>query len=158
MSKANSQTALIRPSLLADGLGGSAKAGQAVFVRNGAIAAVGPLAQVEQQTPPDTPTVDLDDCCLTPGLIDGHTHLSLPGDGRRYDLTFLESDETMVLIGAMNMRKHLCAGITTLCEHGARNKVGFILKQGLQRGYIPGPAAARQRSPDHLHGGPLPHV
>ena len=72
MSEANSQTALIRPGLLADGLGGSAKAGQAVFVRDGAIAAVGPLAQVEQQTPPNTPTVDLDGCCLTPGLIDGH--------------------------------------------------------------------------------------
>ena len=39
MSKSNSQTVLIRPGLLADGLGGSAKAGQAVFVRDGAIAA-----------------------------------------------------------------------------------------------------------------------
>ena len=36
----NSRTVLIRPGgLLADGLGGSAKAGQAVFVRDGAIAA-----------------------------------------------------------------------------------------------------------------------
>ena len=153
MPESNSQTVLIRPGLLADGLGGSAKAGQAVFVRNGAIAAVGPLAQVEQQTPPDTPTVDLDGCCLTPGLIDGHTHLSLPGDGRRYDLTFLESDETMVLIGAMNMRKHLRAGITTLCEHGARNRVGFFLKQGLQRGYISGPRLLVSGRPITCTGG-----
>ena len=66
MSESNSQTVLIRPGLLADGLGGSAKAGQAVFVRDGVIAAIGRLAQVEQQTPPDTPTVDLNGCCLTP--------------------------------------------------------------------------------------------
>ena len=66
MSKSNSRTVLIRPELLADGLGGSAKAGQAVFVRDGTIAATGPLAEVEQQTPPDTPIVDLDGCCLTP--------------------------------------------------------------------------------------------
>ena len=153
MPASNSQTVLIRPGLLADGLGGSAKAGQAVFVRNGTIAASGPLAQVEQQTPPDTPTVDLNGCCLTPGLIDGHTHLSLPGDGRRYDLTFLESDEMMVLIGAMNMRKHLRAGITTLCEHGARNRVGFILKQGLQRGYISGPRLLVSGRPITCTGG-----
>ena len=153
MSESNSQTVLIRPGLLADGLGGSAKAGQAVFVRDGAIAAIGPLAQVEQQTPPDTPTVDLNGCCLTPGLIDGHTHLSLPGDGHRYDLTFRESDETMVLIGAMNMRKHLRAGITTLREHGARNRVGFILKEGLQRGYISGPRMLVSGRPITCTGG-----
>jgi imidazolonepropionase-like amidohydrolase len=51
---------------------------------------------------------------------------------------FAESDEMMVLTGAMNLRRHLHAGITTIREHGARNQVGFILQEGVRRGYIPG--------------------
>ena len=153
MTESNSQTVLIRPGLLADGLGGSARSGEAVFVRNGLIAAVGPAEAVAKEAPPDTPEVDLPGCCLTPGLIDGHTHLSLAGDGRPYDEAFRESDETMVLIGAMNMRRHLRAGITTLREHGARNRVGFTLKEGLRQGYIPGPRMLVSGRPVTCTGG-----
>ena len=153
MSESSSQTVLIRPGLLADGLGGSARSGEAVFVRDGRIAAVGPAEAVANEAPPDAPAVDLPGCCLTPGLIDGHTHLSLAGDGRPYDEIFLESDETMVLIGAMNMRRHLRAGITTLREHGARNRIGFTLKEGLARGYIPGPRMLVSGRPVTCTGG-----
>ena len=153
MTESNSQTVLIRPGLLADGLGGSARSGEAVFVRDGRIAAVGPAEAVEKDVPPGTAAVDLPGCCLTPGLIDGHTHLSLAGDGRPYGQMFGESDETMVLIGAMNMRRHLRAGITTLREHGARNRVGFTLKEGLRQGYIPGPRMLVSGRPITCAGG-----
>ena len=153
MTESNPQTVLIRPGLLADGLGGSARSGEAVFVRDGLIAAVGPAEAVAKGAPPDTPAADLPGCCLTPGLIDGHTHLSLAGDGRPYFQMFGESDETMVLIGAMNMRRHLRAGITTLREHGARNRVGFTLKEGLRRGYIPGPRMLVSGRPVTCTGG-----
>ena len=106
-----------------------------------------------RKAPPGTEAVDLPGCCLTPGLIDGHTHLSLPGDGRPYTQTFGESDETMALIGAMNLRRHLDAGITTLREHGARNRVGFILKEGLRQGYIPGPRMLVSGRPVTCTGG-----
>ena len=59
----------------------------------------------------------------------------------------------MVLIGAMNMRRHLHAGITTLREHGARNRIGFTLKQGLQQGYIPGPRMLVSGRPITCTGG-----
>ena len=72
-------------------------------------------------------------------MIDGHTHLSLAGDGRTYVEMFADSDEMMVLTGMMNLQQHLAAGITTIREHGARNKIGFTLKKGLARGYIAGP-------------------
>jgi len=45
-------------------------------------------------------------------LIDGHTHLSLAGDGRTYVEMFADSDEMMVLTGMMNLQQHLAAGIT----------------------------------------------
>ena len=153
MAESNSRTLLIRPGLLADGLGGGARTGESVFVRDGVIAAVGPAAAVAREAPPGTAAVDLPGCCLTPGLIDGHTHLSLPGDGRPYGQSFGESDEAMVLIGAMNLRRHLRAGITTLREHGARNRVGFTLKEGLRQGYIPGPRMLVSGRPITCTGG-----
>ena len=138
MVNVTTDSVLIQADLLFDGLNGSVQSAQAVLVTDGRIVDVGPAARLRQQLPPDTQTIDLGSACLAPGLIDGHTHLSLAGDGRPYAEMFSESDEMMVLTGAMNLRRHLAAGITTIREHGARNRVGFALQEGIQRGYIPG--------------------
>lgn len=153
MTDAASQTVLIHSRLLFDGLTGDVQSGQAVLVGEGRIAAVGPLAELQHQCAAKTPVIDLGDACLTPGLIDGHTHLSLAGDGRPYQAMFAESDEMMALIGAQNLRRHLQAGITTIREHGARNRVGFVLKEGVQRGYIPGPRMLVSGRPITCTGG-----
>lgn len=88
-----------------------------------------------------------------PGLIDGHTHASLAGDGRTYAEMFADNDEIMLLAGVMNLHKHLMAGITTAREHGARNRVGFGLKEGLRRGYFPGPRLLISGRPITCTGG-----
>ena len=146
-------TTLIRAARLADGLSTSSHPNQAVLISDGRILAVGPADTIASQTPPDTETIDLGDATLTPGLIDGHTHLSLAGDGRSYVEMFSESDEMMVLTGAYNLRRHLDAGITTLREHGARNKVGFAIKEALSRGYIAGPRMQVSGRPITCSGG-----
>ena len=146
-------TTLIRAARLADGLSTSSKANQAVLVTEDRIQAVGSAEEITQNAPPGTETVDLGDATLTPGLIDGHTHLSLAGDGRDYAQMFSETDEMMVLTGARNLQLHLAAGITTLREHGARNKVGFILKEGIARGYIVGPRMQVSGRPITCTGG-----
>ena len=102
-------TTLIRAARLADGLSTSSQPNQAVLISDGRIRAVGAADTIASQTPPDTETIDLGDTTLTPGLIDGHTHLSLAGDGRSYVEMFSESDEMMVLTGAYNLRRHLDA-------------------------------------------------
>jgi len=117
------------------------------------ITAVGPKEEIQRRTPPDAETVDLGSACITPGLIDGHTHLSLAGDGRKYAEMFADTDEMMVLTGAMNLQRHLAAGITTLREDGARNRVGFTLKEGLSRGYITGPRMLVSGRPITCTGG-----
>ena len=94
------QTVQIRAARLVDGIGTSAKTDQAILVTDGRIDAVGPQEEIAKQTPPDAQIVDLGDTCLAPGLIDGHTHLSLAGDGRNYIQMFSETDEMMVLTGA----------------------------------------------------------
>lgn len=144
---------IIRAGLLADGLGGEPVRNMAVLVSGGRIEAVDEPAAIIAQAPPDTMTIDLGDVCLAPGLIDSHTHLSLAGDGRPYAEMFCETDEMMVLTGALNLRRHLQAGITTIREHGARNRVGFTLKEGLGRGYVPGPRMQVSGRPITCTGG-----
>ena len=145
---------LLKARLLADGTGTAPKSDQAVIIENGLIGAIGEAAEIEKSVSSDAvPRIDLGSACLTPGLIDGHTHLSLPGDGRPYRDYFSEADEMMVCIGADNMIKHLKSGVTTLREHGARNRVGFALKEGLQRGYLAGPRMMVSGRPITCTGG-----
>jgi imidazolonepropionase-like amidohydrolase len=124
---------------LADGTGGPLRYDAAVRIRGSRIEAVGTAADLAPRPGERAQELRFPEQCLIPGLIDAHTHLSLAGDGRAYPEMFQEPDEMMVLIGAMNLRRHLAAGITTLRDHGARNRVGFFLKEGLARGYIHGP-------------------
>ncbi len=144
---------IILPDLLFDGSGAKAKKEQAVRIAGGLICAVGDRQALLAETPPGEEIVELPDACLTPGLIDGHTHLSLAGDDRDYTSLFADSDEVMVLTGAMNMRRHLRAGITTIREHGARNMVGFALKEALGRGCVPGPTMMVSGRPITCTGG-----
>ncbi len=153
MTSQTSRSLLILASRLADGLGGALRADQAALVEGGRIRAVGQRETVRRQAAPDVEVVDLGAACLAPGLIDSHTHLSLAGDGRSYVEMFADTDEMMVLTGAVNMQRHLTAGITTIREHGARNRVGFTLKEGLARGYIPGPRMLVSGRPITCTGG-----
>ncbi len=148
-----SKPVLIRAGRLANGLGGSSVADRVILLVNGRITAVAPAAAMEAVTPPEAEIVDLRSACVAPGLIDGHTHLSLAGDGRTYVEMFADTDEMMVLTGAMNLGQHLAAGITTIREHGARNRVGFTLKEGLGRGYIRGPRMLVSGRPITCTGG-----
>ncbi|MFH1570735.1 MAG: amidohydrolase family protein [Gemmatimonadota bacterium] len=129
---------ILRADRLFDGLGTTVRKSQAVLVEADRIKAVGPVAEIQRQAPPGTGSVDLGDACLTPGLIDTHTHVTLAADGRSYVELFGQTDEIMVLAGARNLRRHLEAGITTLRDNGARNDTAFTLKEGLRRGYVTG--------------------
>ena len=139
MTSSSGASLIITADRLFDGLSTSIRPGQAVRLEAGRIAAVGPVSEVKRQAPPDTEVTDLGDVCLTPGLIDCHTHVSLPADGRSYIQFFAESDEIMALAGVRNLRRHLEAGVTTLRDNGARNTVAFTIKEGLRRGYFQGP-------------------
>ena len=144
---------LILAGRLADGVSGISKKDQAILVVEGRIKALGPREVVKTQAPPEAEVIDLRPACVTPGLIDPHTHVSLAGDGRAYPGMFSETNEMMALIGAMNLKRHLHAGITTLREHGARKRVGFVLKEALSRGYITGPRMLVSGRPITCRGG-----
>ena len=59
----------------------------------------------------------------------------------------------MLLRAAMNAMIHLKAGVTTLRENGARNKVTFNLREGAHRGYVTAPRLLLCGRPVTVTGG-----
>ena len=141
---------LLLPDAMVDGSDGESKADQAVLIDEGLIRGVGDVEAVRKDCPHGTVDVDLSGATLCPGLIDGHTHLSLAGDGRNYDEMFSETDEMMVMTGAMNMMKHLRAGINGEEEirksvrrliHEGADYIKIMASGGGTRGTVPGKAS-----------------
>jgi len=77
----------------------------------------------------------LENCTLLPGLIDAHIHLTL-GTYGGYNKIIRESDSVHLMTGMSNSRDALKAGITTLVDAGARNRVAHDLRQGINMGLL----------------------
>ncbi len=138
----------VRAARVIDGRGGAPLQDGVVEVQAGRIVSVRPAAEVENLATAQVrhfPTGT-----LLPGIVDAHTHLSLAGDRRTYEQMFLDPDEMMALVCVSNMRLHLAAGVTTLRDNGARNRVTFMLREAMNRGYVSGPRLL-------LSGRPITH-
>jgi imidazolonepropionase-like amidohydrolase len=89
--------------------------------------------------PTGAQTIDLGDLTLLPGLIDAHTHLTqdISGDWVTRPVTELPADAA--LRGAMNARKTLLAGFTTVRDVGAAGFADVSLMKAIDAGFVPGP-------------------
>jgi imidazolonepropionase-like amidohydrolase len=87
---------------------------------------------------------------ILPGLVDAHAHLTLAADRRTYEQMVLDPDEMMAMVSVSNLQRHLAAGVTTLRDNGGRNRVTFIVREAIQRGYFIGPRLL-------LSGRPITH-
>ena len=110
----------------------------AVAVEGSRITAVGPAAQVTASAPAAAVEAYAD-ATLLPGLVDAHAHLTLAGDRRTYEQMALDPDEMMALVSVRNLQRHLAGGVTTLRDNGGRNRVTFIVREAINRGYFVGP-------------------
>jgi imidazolonepropionase-like amidohydrolase len=82
--------------------------------------------------------IDLGDVTLLPGLIDAHVHLTGgeevgPEERRR------ETAARAALEGAVNARRVLESGFTTVRDMGSRDLVDVALRDAIARGRLPGP-------------------
>jgi imidazolonepropionase-like amidohydrolase len=78
-------------------------------------------------------------CTLLPGFVDAHAHFTLFADGRSYEQMAAQPDEMMLLAGARNAWRHLSGGVTTARDNGSRGTNGFVLRQAISTGIVPGP-------------------
>lgn len=122
-----------------------------VEVHAGTIASIGSSDAVQPwQQRPELPVVDYGAATLLPGMIDAHCHITLTGDGKAYEEQVLDPDEMMSLIAVSNLRRHLASGVTTIRDNGGRNRVVFVVREAIRRGYVNGPRML-------LAGRPLTH-
>jgi imidazolonepropionase-like amidohydrolase len=113
------------------------------------IAAVGPANEFQQELA-NAQVEHFPGATLVPGLIDAHAHLTLPANRLSYEQMFLDPDEMMALVSLRNLQRHLATGVTTIRDNGGRNRVTFVVREALRRGYFVGPRLL-------LAGRPLTH-
>ena len=123
----------VRAKRLIDGLGGRPLEGSAVLIQGDRIERIVGVGEA-----PSTTIHDYPGCTVLPGLIDCHTHTTMPGNGRTGEDVNGESDDTRLARARDNIRAALETGCTTLCDNGAWNQIGFALKQEVQEGVISG--------------------
>jgi len=135
---AQSRLVLIKPARVFDGE--ALHEGWAVRVRNDRIDAVGPTATVGAA---GAEVVDLPGTTLTPGLIEGHSHVLLhPYDETSWNDQVAREGLALRVARAVNhLRATLLAGFTTIRDLGTEGAqyADVELELAIRQGIIPGP-------------------
>lgn len=132
---AEAKTVVVTAAHLIDVLAGKRVDDAEVVITDGRIVSVGRRGAT---VPAGAERIDLGNRTLVPGLIDMHVHLTSDPTLSGYkSLEFTDSYWTVV--GVANARRTLDAGFTTVRNVGSANYDDVGIKQGIERGDIPGP-------------------
>jgi imidazolonepropionase-like amidohydrolase len=100
---------LYRDAALADATGPDLRLGVSLLVVDDRIAWIRP-SDDEPDPGPDVEVVDASGCTIVPGLVDSHSHLTLPGGAHWIDRGF-DSAETLLKVAEDNARLQRAAGV-----------------------------------------------
>jgi imidazolonepropionase-like amidohydrolase len=142
------QATVVRAARMLDVVRGEMVSPAVLVVAEGKIRSIG-----GNDLPRDARTINLGDMTLLPGLIDAHVHLTydISGDWVTRSVTELPTDEA--LRGAMNARKTLRAGFTTVRNVGAGGFADVSLMKAIDAGFIEGPRIIPSAHPIGITGG-----
>ena len=153
-------TTVITAKTLIDGTGAPPLDRPVVVVEDGKITAVGRQGEVQPSQREGVRELAFPEGHLLPGLIDVHTHLMFGTVGEHgyregpYETVIdRDTDEIMLLRAAHNTHIHLSAGVTTLRDCGARNRVTFDLREGARQGLVTAPRLLLSGRPVTITGG-----
>lgn len=132
---ANAAPGIVRCGKLLDVRSGTMLSDQLVYVDNERVTKVEPAAG---RSTPGAGVIDLSTETCLPGLIDAHTHLTGDSTDSGYrGLAVSIPRETV--IGVKNARVTLNAGFTTVRNVSADGFTDVALRDGINRGDVPGP-------------------
>lgn len=83
--------------------------------------------------------IDLRDRFVLPGLIDCHTHVTFEFTADERLRRVQESDADLAIRAVSAARRELEAGFTTIRDLGSAGEAGFAIRDGINRGEVPGP-------------------
>ncbi len=153
MSRTPAQFTLLTAARVLDGRGTPPLESAALLIEGERIANFGRQGDVRPPDGAQVQRVDYGDATILPGLVDAHTHMIAPGDGSAGDDLAQDDDGILLLRAAKNARTILHSGVTTARDNGARNRVAFSLREGLQRGLAVGPRVVVCGRPITMTGG-----
>lgn len=128
------QPTVVHAAHLLDVVKGEIVSPAVVVVADGKIQSVGGA-----NVPANARSIDLGDLTLLPGLIDAHTHLTTDISGDWVTRSVRELPADAALRGAMNARKTLLAGFTTVRDVGAGGFADISLMKAIDAGFVEGP-------------------
>ena len=124
---------VIRAGHVLDVKTGKTLSHQTILIQGDKIASVGSDTPV----PAGAQVIDLPSATVLPGLIDAHTHITMPTNFGYSVLAISVPREA--LIGARNARVTLEAGFTTIRNVGATGFADVALRDAINAGDVPGP-------------------
>lgn len=134
---------LVHAGRVLDRPGESPRGATTILVRDGRIAALADGhvgASAFPDAPADAVVVDLKDHFVLPGLIDSHVHLDSDKAGVEAQLEAVTASVAAVAYeAAVNARKTLMAGFTTVRNLGDADGVVIALRDAVAAGKVPGP-------------------
>src|SRR3954469_13879278 len=108
---------LYRDLAIADGTGPALQMNMSVLVSDDRIESINPV-DAEPELPAGVHVVDASGCTLVPGLVDCHSHLSLPG-GAHWIERGLDDAEELLRVAEHNARLQRSAGVRWARDVGA---------------------------------------
>jgi imidazolonepropionase-like amidohydrolase len=144
---------IITGAQLVDGTGSAPINHGSVVVENGMIVRIGSLIREAER--PESTVIDLPECTILPGLIDGHSHLaSDPGLGNQpHQLSAGEAELGMRSVAYM--RRDLLSGVTTMRLMSEKYFIDVTARRLVDEAFFPGPRfviATRGLRPTNGHG------
>jgi len=132
------QTTAIRAGNLIDPAAGTVLKIQIILVKDGKIVEVGPKVDI----PADAEVIDLTNAWVMPGLMDGHTHITLDFDmSSGFDTIYLrESSAMRALRGLKTAHDILQTGFTVVRDVGNdANYAAVDIRDAIRKGWFIGP-------------------
>ncbi|MBL8227602.1 MAG: amidohydrolase family protein [Bryobacterales bacterium] len=134
----NAQVTVLKAARLFDGRSDTLQRPGIVVIQESRIISTGAAGEI----PAGAKVIDLGDATLLPGFMDAHTHLTFnfSTDPAAERLGWLQRPVTeRTLEASVNARKTLMAGFTTVRDLGGLEFINIGLRNGINKGYVPGP-------------------